>query len=173
MATITRTKRTGSKNSGNVSDLARAASERGRDAGGVIANQVVDRIVNNSTQEFQDYLARVGNGTATNNAAAMVDMQSQQPVPFGAPEQMAAPIQPPPFGDLSNLTQLMGGGMPAMGGDPYIQPVPFASPPPLMPSVVPSAMPSVLPAMPSLSPTRPAPPIDPNMERTLRAFGLI
>ena len=171
MATRNERSKGGSGNS-KVSDLRRMINERGRDAGGSIANQVIDRIVSNSTAEFQDFLSRAGQGSASANATSAINT-TPQPVPYGTPAQATSgmPVQPPPFGSASGL---MGGAMP----DPMamaVPPVPFAEPPALMPDMRMPPMPSsspVLPQAPTLSPNRPSP-VDPRMEALLRNFGLI
>lgn len=158
----TRTKRTSS-----TSDLAKAQATRGQTAGNLIAGQVIDRIVQNSSKDFQEFLSRAGGGNASAGANVMMAQSpsvpfganqqavSVPPVPFGTVDQAVA-VPPVPYGDVAGL---MGGGLP--------------SAPALMPTVAPApaAMPSILPAPPSLSPTRQYG--DPGAERLLRAFGLI
>ncbi|WP_334109108.1 hypothetical protein [Methylobacillus sp.] len=100
------------------SDLMKAQGSRGVDTGRVIANEVIDRIVSNSSQEFQDYLKRAGGGNASANAAAMVPAQSMPSMPMEAPPLM--PQYQPPMSQMSSplpqmpLLNPYGGG----GADP-------------------------------------------------------
>lgn len=82
------------KKADGQSPLAAAQAERGRDPGGVIASSVVDRIVSNSTREFQDYLASTSAG---NNAmAAATQAIASVPPPMPEPVPVPVPVPQPP-----------------------------------------------------------------------------
>lgn len=95
-------------------ELARAKKERGAQANSQIAKEVMDRIVANSTSEFQDFLARSGGGDASAGAAQAIGAAPQMSMPtFSAPAPVLNPsFMPPP---------------PAMGGG-IVPPVPALNP---------------------------------------------
>lgn len=108
--------------SAGASALAAAQKLRGRDPSGVIANNVVERIVRNSSREFQDYLASSAGGNAM--AAAQRAVAAAPPMPS--------------FG---------GGGMDLIAPGHYVPEGQVVSPttsPPMFPPIMPNA------AMPQL-----------------------
>lgn len=90
------------KKRSDMSELARAASERGGVARDQIANSVIDRIVQNSSQDFQRFLASQSGGDAMATAQSMtsaVQPTSAPPAPAmeaAMPMTSAAPIPPAP-----------------------------------------------------------------------------
>lgn len=152
------------KNTGQ-SALAAAQSSRGRDPDNRIGSEVVNRIVSNSSQEFQNYLATA----AGQNAMASAATAPPPPVPFAYPNVISSPA-PSLMGNAA-----MDRAFAASNG-PAIPPPPFMNPAAVAPAVdavppVPFANPA-MPLPPTLSPTV-EPAMDPTMERLLRYFRLI
>lgn len=104
------------------SPLARAQSgSAGRAANSTIAQSVIDRIVADSTPQFQEFLARSGNGNAGAAAAQLVAAAPAMPLQAVAPMPPAlnpSYMPPPPS---------LAAGMPAppmlgMGGVASVDP---------------------------------------------------
>lgn len=132
------------KNRSDMSELARAASERGGMARDQIASSVIDRIVQNSSEDFQRFLSSQSGSDA-----------------MAAAQSMSAPVQPaPPAPPVEAAIPVTASASP-------LPPAPA-----LMPSFAPQAAPmaSVLPPPPVLYP---GVGMQSEQERLLRQLGLL
>lgn len=80
----------------SMGELAKAQKTRGRVAASQIADDVINRIVANTSSDFQDFLARQGGGDA--NAAVTQALASAPASPQFAMPQFAPPPALNPYG---------------------------------------------------------------------------
>lgn len=112
-----------------LGELGKAQKTRGGVAAGKIADDVINRIVANTSSDFQDFLSRQGNGDA--GAAASQAIASQpQPEPMPQPI-MPAPVMPAPV--LSPMYQPQASPMAAISpAPPMLSPYGMQRPDPRM-----------------------------------------